>query len=943
MEEKIESDGNKILLNEEMIPFIESIDAELCEFIEIFENLLNYSRNFRVGFLFNASPYLNNLVAVNEEEQKKICYCFINAAEYINDFPEVLGLAEGIHKFVMKMNEIHPLLLEYIKNPITNNTSSQLRSLLFEFLYDYYPPGFFKENNDFFGSLIPKALESGTIYHRSFMIQIIFALNLSLDKLCSISNLREMIWKLVFEINEIKSNTEFEQLVSPLNKLKIMMPKLFEMENPFIEESIMDLESSYNIEKLYNLIRLFPYFSIKYMKQFLNLLISVLDNFSDEDWLNSKKLIHSFDYFNENKFNEEQISCIYKYLSEFPLKTSIFFILGNFSDLFSDLYYDFPLKMLKKISKWKLTSDFNLSIFCFVISYIDKYIHKDNKILLETIIPTIFSALHSNNILHIYYGKRGFLSLWREDLISPKDFTNTIISYLTEAPCKSLKYYFKIIDEIIDSENNYSLRILDNFIRDSLDQELSISNHILFGYLLNSLCNIMYIQQPEHHIPESFDYKCLNLSKLLLESKFVETYSFASRYVFYFIKNNNEYKNELISTIIQLMFNIIINNILDYSNPITGLNFYFTEIEDLLGGKDIIPFEIIKKQLFSSNSELILNSLTNLRTLIQYYPEDTVKEIMCYLITLSKTTDNLEIMNKIFQFFKRIMSLNHHICEKYVIELKNLCFQSRLSILNGRQIYLMKNNYFTFYSFVSKIIKTNHKILTYGEICNIIEWLNLVPINMIPKLIDPIVEIIKHNLIFADVIKILWKLLLSLAKDNISNWKVFESLIYCLEEILYHYNEIINIMEFGNLIEFAWYSLKNEKVYDFCAPILLHLYSKYYNFMDIKFDILNNIGSLVLSFEYEWDYKEIIHNIMKMYSRFGTLHTFTEQACLILTNLILMDDEDCQYFEITDNLIQEIIKFLKEIFDNDDRYLDKILHNYIGKEDYNILKELFQK
>lgn len=80
-----------------------------------------------------------------------------------------------------------------------------------------------------------------------------------------------------------------------------------------------------------------------------------------------------------------------------------------------------------------------------------------------------------------------------------------------------------------------------------------------------------------------------------------------------------------------------------------------------------------------------------------------------------------------------------------------------------------------------------------------------------------------------------------------------------------------------------------------------------------------------------------------MYSRFGTLHTFTEQACLILTNLILMDDEDCQYFEITDNLIQEIIKFLKEIFDNDDRYLDKILHNYIGKEDYNILKELFQK
>ena len=65
------------------------------------------------------------------------------------------------------------------------------------------------------------------------------------------------------------------------------------------------------------------------MKQFLNLLISVLDNFSDEDWLNSKKLIHSFDYFNENKFNEEQISCIYKYLSEFPLKTSIFFIFSN--------------------------------------------------------------------------------------------------------------------------------------------------------------------------------------------------------------------------------------------------------------------------------------------------------------------------------------------------------------------------------------------------------------------------------------------------------------------------------------------------------------------------------------------------------------------------------------------------------------------------------------
>ena len=44
-----------------------------------------------------------------------------------------------------------------------------------------------------------------------------------------------------------------------------------------------------------------------------------------------------------------------------------------------------------------------------------------------------------------------------------------------------------------------------------------------------------------------------------------------------------------------------------------------------------------------------------------------------------------------------------------------------------------------------------------------------------------------------------------------------------------------------------------------------------------------------------------------------------------------------------DKINGKIIKFLKEIFDNDDRYLDKILHNYIGKEDYNILKELFQK
>ena len=945
--QKFENDGNNILKQNETqnSPVILPLNVDVFSLFHSFENILNYSRPIIVGLIFNLTPYFReNFHRIPHEQRDNFWRLFISLSETFTSSPEIEGLSEAISKFAHRSKSIHPAFLDFISDPFSSSAASRLRALLLTSLYDHFPPGYLTSNGAFFGSLSPLCLSIGTLHRRTRALQVLFSLNLSTSFMSSIVNLREKLWELVFEINELPDEY-FSECISPLNKLKIRNSDFFELENPIISSKLDELENysndiEYSIIEINKLIRIFPFFPLEEVKRFLHHIFCIFCKFRENDWLLTKYLRQVFSTFIANKFNEKQISEIFEFISQLPTTSSKFFITSLFLDFFSDLISNFPNILLSSLCEWKTEENFNISMFCYVISNLDRYINKHDRIFLDNVFPTIFECIESNNETSVYFGIKCILHLWREYVITPTDFLQSIVSIFETSPINCQSYFFKLFNELLDSENEYSHTILTNLLHKLLTRSSDKMIYSLHGQILNSQCNLMEACEKA----SSIENQCLELSKNIIQNNNFENYQFAIRYVFYYVSCIKYFDNNLISPILNLIIERINQIPKSFSKVFNIFSFYYSKICSIFEGHFLYPIELLEISLKSSDPDTVSTSIDISRRLIQYYSREYVEYIMSELSILSLTTTHQNILSKTYLFYSKVHSLNPEIGISHVHSLKDMSFQGRLRICDFQPIYSHRNINSSFSSFV-RSLASGHRVLSVGDVIDLIDWSSHAPAAALPSILDSVVSCILHDLFPSEVIQSNWEMFICLGREHWLHRKAFLSIIRLLDIISDKYYGIVNIHDFGQLMEFAfneYNELSDSKIISFLPPILLHLYSCHYQFLELNFPLLNEIGHLIMELKYDWDYSEMVRDIVRIHERIGSLHTFSKQAAEVFVFFILMSEEERHEIGLCEEDISIIIETTKSIIQEDDCVFQHIITRFCSVEkEKEYVKELF--
>ena len=750
----------------------EKINSSAEQIFFLFHNIISIeSENIVTGLLFNLRNFIT--LEIGENEILQLWSDFVNASLFVNSYPNLFGLIESLRTLTYLYGEVHTCYLEFLSN--RDITEHFVRPYALEAVYDYLPGRFFtadEETQMFFAKMISSSLNIGSIQHRSFMAQLLFAVHLDKNQINNINDLSQNLWNVIFDI-ALEDN--FAKLLAPVKKLKILLPDYFNC-TPFemngesmvpihyqkINDALdsievkMSNESSFNecFSFMLNLFKIFPYFPNDLMLRFLNIALVVFSRLDhiNNGWKDIKTISHLiYDIANgKNNFTKKQVDALFKFFENSPKESPSFFISTHFCDLLSE-YYDFRAPLIYQLCMWKSRESFNPLIFCYCFAQLDEFLFENEHLFNTDILPSIFHCLELKSDLIIYEGVKALTHFYREDLIKIENILETIFDFTLKSAPSSMQFYFKLINEIEDhtrnasfkkDPNNYKIhKKIEGFVRENLQiNGLSVN---FYGYLLDIYANII---TPKEN--EEFIIHCLNLCNTIfayvnnaLESfrkdkatqnelnlnDFLPLPQISS-----FILNvNRSFDNftpqilELYQKIIHFLNNNELIKVPQIKSDTAYFCSYISLMYDLKQGFDF-PMKLILDFLNSNIDILVQCGLNIVRRFIPIITKDfdsytaMINMLLSKVVEIAKLSSNVQYTNQSYNIFAKILKSytpnNQFKIENIshlVNEMKYLGFQEKLNVMHNQSIYRITFNHFDFFKFIEKLIRkiNNEKLL----------------------------------------------------------------------------------------------------------------------------------------------------------------------------------------------------------------------------------------
>ncbi|OHS97931.1 hypothetical protein TRFO_35771 [Tritrichomonas foetus] len=871
---RLEQDGKFILSNPKYLhqPVMQ-INTSPEQILFLFHNIRSIeSHEVVCGLLFNMIPFIT--VDLSSELISQLWIDLINASSFIVSYPQIFGLVEVLRSLSNLCGCVDQSYLDFLQNP--QIPAPLVRPYALESLYEYLPAGFLTNDissdfnmKQFFAEVITDALLDGTIHHRSFMIQLLFALHLTDDQMRAVPNLPKNFWRTVFDIS--CQENEFYKLLVPVRKLKILVPSFFEDDNESIESVLTDIneKARENIENclpiVLNCIKVFPYFSIKYTIQFIDILISIFDGFDLNHWRNIKEISHLiFESIYDARFTPDQIKATYNFTANLPLNQGNFFLSIHFNELFSE-FYDFSTPFLDNLVKWKEEShSFNAVIYFFCVTELSEFLCSETNVLYSCIVPSIFDFLeNSNHEIVVYSAIKALKHLYREDAIKTNDFLNTFFDLTQKTNPLFLKFYFSLIKEIEEYTSEYDngeifddddpAATIENGMttKDKLKRIHSVINMfvrsnimkndlhpIFYGYLLELFVKLMKDKEPS-----SMFERCFSLCKFLLSQN---EYFHIFPQVASFILNALRYSNDTFLPISFQLYETLMNYLIINYPPTLNMPTITTgniETEMRISVRKVLAdiayycSYIAEEQKFDNNFEFSLKivldfmnsnvdsyvecSLNIFRrfiplilTEIERFPP-LFNLILSKVMNIAKESDKLSFVNNAYNIFIKIVKQNNksNIESLYsmINEMKLLGFQERFSLLNHQSIFNLSCLHFNYFKFLQCLINVNIG-LTPNELAQLVQWISSINIKLLPDLLMPVSEALFAGLYQTNnnYLNHLWSVLNYRIKENICEFTHFQNSILSLVETINDF--LSNIPDptqfetsgFSNQLEYIW-------------------------------------------------------------------------------------------------------------------------------------------
>ena len=965
--------------------------------------LLNNTNSIEVptvitGLLMNISSFIVPGIPVNTVNQ--IWLDLENVIQHVSNYVDIYAINEILRTLIILCGSVNPHFLDFLADP--SFSLDPIRSYILETLYFYLPVGYLTSNDGrkrFLAESMINSLGVGDIYHRSFIIQIFYAMKLTVDQICTLENFPTAFWTVIFNISLEKD--DFVKLLRPVNKLKSTCYALFEKENPMIFDILTDFDNRIQnsndfLPVMLNLFKVFHLFPTNCIINFLQLAFNTFSKFSGEDWNEIKSISHLLDEcILEAKFGSNQVDIIYDFSSKLPSCSAKYFIFVHFFEIFNKFENFVHPFIMNLCDGWMKSDTFNPVIFCFCVSKIAYHLSDVKELVEALIIPSLFNFIENKeSTLLNYVSLKALKHLYREDLIKAENFCNTLLEMTVRANHITLKYFFKFISEIKDhtsknddsSDDEYTeeeeeeevvkRKLINRQIYDKIENFVRsnvVSNDIdpfLRSYLCDSLIYFLYKNEDNEFIqqcllvchqlisdPISIQYPIIltNATQLYLELLRTVKKNFNDQYYQLF--------HPLYIQILNIVKNYNFNSENTDNNDKIGCTSFLLLSASFCIKNNNYPFEypadIVLKLLNTDSIYLIEFGLSNAKKLLtSIYIKEKGQINQLFIDILDKVvfhcgmSKNIYIVNSTYSVFNKLLEkieidkLNPLF--QYFEKMKNYGFQERYKILNGQCLTKLESRYkhFKFFEFVNLLVKNSFQ-LTSMEIFTLIRWIENSSANLLVDILDILMTVLRKGQ-FAKDNNLLDPLWTSLNNKLIELNPAFSKKPEPVISLFNTFIELLTYMNFCNLgtfdssslflrLRYAWKSDPME-----IGPIILRIYRLTNNILEFDYSILNSIGDTVIEQDCDWDFPQIVDDIISMHFKLSGLHLFKYTAAEVLFKFYIQRnymDGDTPYLAklgFEEKLIEEMGNALIDMYIKDSRIIDYLRTND-AYDDYQII------
>lgn len=914
---KLEEDGKAILLDPNIRShYCNSIVVPAEHFLELLQNFRTLqSAEAFTGLIFNIAPMLGiHCCAINSEQQSRFWEAISELCMCVNTFPNIYGLVRGIEKLAMRCGYIHDEFLKLLANPEVE--LSVLRPYLFVTLFDLFPESYFQHQQEFFATLLPQAMSPPHLLcHRARQLKILYALHLSPEKLHGVPGLVDSFWALLFEMAENLGNA-FYDFIPFVRKMKMCTRPFFEEQFEIVSNALSKLENPENsVEVCFRMIvyyvGLFPFFDRANMIRFLADVVKIVDCFTEELWKKVSTLTLAFECSIGDQLSHEEFESFFEFLGSLPDSSGKYYVSAQFRSVFAELDSAFFDIFMEKMNLWVADSTFNPAAFGYLMALMVDEFESDDDSTLNRILPHLFQCCSSQEATVIRYGTKAFLNLWREEKISVDAFIHVFLALIPQAPPQSLRYFFKVLDEVLDEGNLSTLAFLNEFVVSMLQGD-SLANPILTGLLLD-----FEIELQKHATKDSDPIlgNCFNIARLLLTTDSPQCYPMAARVIAHCVRRRKVPPEEVIESYRRMLQILTIPGIGE--DVLSDIALFTAVISDHFKSvaEFLYPIEVINRWIESSNESEVATALKVLHIISPQMKPLVATTMAEKVLSIARKTTRPILVDRTFRFIGSLARTGSAAFDRVITCLKASAFQGSMAIFQDQELWSMPCCC-SFFSFINKILQGGRR-LAYSECFDLIEWVRFVDDVQMEYLAYPLTTLVSRGLLSDVALRELWETSLTRAQEDWANIHILKPLINILKSFIEtgistNWPILTQLKEF---VEKVWNSTSTDWHYQkVLEPLYLMLCSFDGNIILFDTAILRSVCESMQSLSTGWPLSTMAQQLLDIYDKCGSFHGFRDEACSALLFFFTLDHETLIEEEFTRTLTERMIEVLHSNF-----------------------------
>lgn len=899
--------GQTLISNHEKTNYrTDPIEISVDQLIELISSADVQNIDYLTGISYIISPYL--LYNQNEEITSKlelICSNIIPILPYATSFPLIYGIVESLYQITIKMHFIPDCILEYISNEMENNLI--LKTYIICSLYDNISKEFFENNTNTIYQIVINTFDEVNTSMKCNLILLLSEINLSINELNPLNEFGSKLCNFAFELC-CSNNDEYCTLITPLQNLMNTLPEFFMVDNMNFSSIIESLSS--DISCYVSLLRLLSFLNENCLSIFYSKAIEYMESLLMNEGFIPKELMHAIKDSTELEFTDEQKA----FMSEILLglvkenqNDTALLLLAFYSDNLGEFVPDSTSFIFRCIMRRVLVHDSNKFCLFSAIAYNANSFITFGKIIVDKILPTLINYLE----IPTSNASKALIKLIKANIIACKHELDVFYQQFNTINHDT---YFKILRTLIAESEPKDLVDVINLVAQLLDNE---QIDIRFAARVLEVCNVLdYI---DNELINNFVDRCTDIAYFIINGDDSFGFPIAAEYLFQVaksIKDESMYQRLLMISngsiqcekpeeqILTSLYTSCLAEQYNYSFPIEIVNSFLQK-----GERYQVEAMIIMKHIYDTQPNDVINAFSAALPLIL-------------------TTTSSQFVNHAFITAIYILEKN----DKPIDAIDSILWttlQGRIEILSHN----FPNDYdwkgFKLYKFIRKYIKT-FPSKSQQIISVLIDWLPTIANDSLPKLIKPILSAIAQKHLSDSQLSNCWNFMLDRLKIDWDNNDTLQSLLACLVTIHEFYPQKSNFSDIHAILQFVWEeSEEDEEVIELVAPILIFVYQLQDTNTDIYIDstLFHKIVQLMIEKQYDWDYKDIIMNIVNLYEKRGTKLDFQIEIAEVLIHFLILNEiEEERIFD--ENDVNNICKVIHDCISVDPHTKDYILHKY---------------